>query len=45
MSEVHHGLPVSSDDLLDFHLLLGRTDWLEELERELAERGERRRKA
>lgn len=35
-TEVHEGPPLSADELLDFHLLLARPDWLERLERELA---------
>jgi hypothetical protein len=36
--ELHDGPPLAPDELLDFHLFLGRSDWLEQLEQELAER-------
>ena len=32
LSEVRHGDPLSPDDLLDFHLLLGRDGWFDDLE-------------
>lgn len=35
VTEVHEGLPIAPDDLLDFHQLLSREDWLDQLEREL----------
>lgn len=38
VTEVHDGPPLTPDELLDFHLFLGRPDWLDQLERELAER-------
>ncbi len=42
VTEVHEGPPLSPDELLDLHLFLGRPDWLEQLERELADRPPRR---
>lgn len=40
VAEVHEGdPPIAPDDLLDFHLFLGQPDWLEQLHRELADRG------
>ena len=38
VAEVHEGPPLDADELLDFHLFLGRPDWLGELEHELAGR-------
>lgn len=39
VAEIHEGeSPLTPDDLLDFHLFLGRPDWLERFERELAGR-------
>ena len=38
VAEVHDDPPLVPDDLLDFHLFLGQPDWLERLERELADR-------
>jgi hypothetical protein len=32
LSEAHTGDPLSPDDLLDFHLLLGQDDWFDEVE-------------
>jgi hypothetical protein len=32
LSEAHVGDPLSPDDLLDFHLLLGQDDWFDEVE-------------
>lgn len=40
VTEVHEGPPLGPDDLLDLHLFLGRSDWLEELERELSGRND-----
>lgn len=39
VTEVHEGPPLSADELLDFHLFLGRPDWLDRLERELRTEG------
>lgn len=33
LSEVHHGDPISHDDLLDFHELLADDGWMETVER------------
>ncbi len=33
MFEDHVGTPISHDDLLDFHQLLQRDDWFDQLER------------
>lgn len=38
VTEIHEGPPLAPDELLDFHLVLGRPDWLEQLAHELAER-------
>lgn len=32
LTETHVGPPISPDDLLDFHLLLGQPEWFEQLE-------------
>jgi hypothetical protein len=33
LNEVHQGAPIDHDDLLDFHALLERDDWIETLRR------------
>lgn len=38
VTEMHEGPPLAPDELLDFHLFLGRPDWLDKFERELSER-------
>ncbi len=37
VTEIHDGPPLGPDDLLDLHLFLAEPDWLERLEREVAD--------